>query len=63
MKTIFDQITTTFTVWCSNCSEWEYAEATCHNKSEAIEDYKKRGWKFNKNIGWLCKKCQEKINK
>ncbi|MCY7487923.1 hypothetical protein [Paenibacillus alvei] len=48
-------ISTEFTVWCGKCH-------SCHqestpNKIEAVEKFKRHGWKLKKAYGWTCPNC------
>jgi len=52
-------ITTEYTVWCSECEEW-YQTPSSRTKAMAVKEFKSLGWKLIKNKEWLCPKCKEK---
>jgi hypothetical protein len=45
-----------YTVWCGCCPVWDQLSAI--NKAIATKEFKKAGWKYTKEKGWLCKVCK-----
>lgn len=51
----YGSITTSYTVWCRKCSNWDHAPSA--PKDKCIAFWIRRGWKKNKAHGWLCPSC------
>ncbi len=52
------EISTEHTGWCGTCQQW--LQLPERKRSDMAKQLKRRGWSYNRKLGWRCAECTKK---